>query len=178
MRIGIDLDDTIFNTTKQYIKFLPNYLSDNNITEEELWKNKNHRYIFITTYFEDIFLNLEVKKNVRSTLKLIKKLNNEIYIITARSKKYSDNIYNITKDSLIKKNILFDKLILTEKEKLEACIENKIDLMIDNSIDVYKELNNSGVKFLLYDESNKKLDIENRVSSWKEISKLFRGDKK
>lgn len=178
MRIGIDLDDTIFNTTKQYKKIQQNYLSENNITEKELWESKNHRFIFITTYFEDIFLNLEVKKNVKNTLKLIKKLNNEIYIITARSKRYKDNIYDITRDNLVKNNILFDKLILTEKEKLKACIENKIDIMIDDSIDVYKELNNSGVRFLLYDESNNNLNIKNRVSSWKEISKLFGGDKK
>lgn len=50
--------------------------------------------------------------------------------------------------------------------------------MIDNSIDVCKELKNTDVKFLLYDESNNNLNIENRVSSWKEISKMFRGDKK
>lgn len=178
MRIGIDLDDTIFDTTKQYKKTQQSYLCENNITENELWESKRHRYLFITSYFEDIFLNLKVKKNVRSTLKLIKKLNNEIYIITARSKKYRNNIYEITKENLIKNNILFDKLILTEKEKLKACMDNKIDIMIDNSIDVYNELNNSGVKILLYDENNDNLNIKNRVSSWKEISNLFKGDKK
>lgn len=178
MRIGIDLDDTIFDTTQRYEKLQYIYLLKKNITKEELWKNKENRFDFIKTYFDDIFLKLEVKKDVIDTLKLLKKLGHEIYIVTARSKRYNKDIYKVTKNSLIKNNILFDKLVLTEKEKLSACLENNIDMMIDNSIDVYNELNSNNIKFLLFDEDKKYLNIKNRVSSWNEISKLFRRDEK
>lgn len=173
MRVGIDLDDTIFDTTKQYKKYQFSYLKEKNITEKELWSIKEKRFDFIKTNFDNIFSNLKVKTNVRKTLKNFKKLGYEIYIITARSKSYNENIYEITEESLIKNNIIFDKLILTEKEKLNCCLENDIDIMIDNSVDVYIELKGSKIKFILYDECENYLNIDNRVSSWKEIFEMF-----
>lgn len=64
-------------------------------------------------------------------------------------------------------------MILTEKEKLNYCLENNIDIMIDNSVDVYIELKDSKIKFILYDECQDYLDIDDRVSSWKEIFEMF-----
>lgn len=65
-------------------------------------------------------------------------------------------------------------LILTEKYKLDSCIKYKIELMIDNSIDIYNELEGK-INVLLFDESNKYSHIKNRVSNWKEISNLLVG---
>lgn len=174
MRIGIDLDDTIFDTTKQYKKYQSVYLKERKITEKELWEVRENRFEFLKNNFDDIFSNLKVKVNVRKTLKYLKKQGYEIYIISARSKRYNSNIYEITKNSLLKNNIIFDELILTPKEKLNNCVKNKIDIMIDNSIDVYNELRNSNIKFILYDEHKKYLNIDGRVSSWKEILEMYR----
>lgn len=41
--------------------------------------------------------------------------------------------------------------------------------MIDDSIYNYNELKNNGVKVLLFDDENKYVDIDNRVSSWDEV---------
>ena len=43
MRIGVDLDNTIFCTREQYEKYQKKYILENNITEEELWKNKKYK---------------------------------------------------------------------------------------------------------------------------------------
>lgn len=173
MRIGIDLDDTIFNTTEKYKELQPYYLKEKNINEKELWSNNSNRFDFIKSNFENIFLNLSVKRNVKSTLKFLKSLGYEIYIITARSKRYNKDIYNITKESLGKNNILFDKLILTEKEKLDACLENNIDIMIDNSIDVYNELSEK-LNIILFDENKDYPNIKSSASSWKEVKDYFK----
>lgn len=74
MRVGVDLDDTIFDTTKQYKKYQFSYLKEKNITEKELWSIKENRFDFIKTNFDNIFSNLKVKTNVRKTLKNFKKL--------------------------------------------------------------------------------------------------------
>lgn len=177
MRIGIDLDDTIFNTKEQYKKYQSKYLNEKQITEKELWSIRKNRFDFIKSNFDNIFNSLTVKPYVKRTLKLLKKYNHEIYIITARSKKYNKNIYNITKDSLIKNNIPFDKLILTDKTKINACMQNKIDIIIDNSIEVYNELKNKNIKLILYDELNIFLNVKERVSKWKEILEMVKEGK-
>lgn len=178
VRIGIDLDDTIFDTGKKYKTLQSDFLLKNGITEEELWKDKKNRFDFIKSNFENIFFDLDVKNNAKKTIDLLKTLNHEIYIITARSQRYSKDIFDITKDSLLKNGICFDKLILTEKEKLKACLENKIDIMIDNSIEVYRELYQTNIKIILYDEECNYLNLSNRVSSWQELFEMFRGDEK
>lgn len=177
MRIGIDLDDTIFNTKEQYKKYQSKYLNEKQITEKELWNIRKNRFDFIKSNFDNIFNSLTVKPYVKRTLKLLKKYNHEIYIITARSKRYNKNIYNITKDSLIKNNIPFDKLILTDKTKINACMQNKIDIIIDNSIEVYNELKNKNIKLILYDELNIFLNVKERVSKWKEILEMVKEGK-
>lgn len=175
MKIGIDLDDTIFDTTKKYKKYQKKYISEKNITEKELWNNKQYRFDFIKSNFDNIFLNLSVKPYVKTTLKYLKKNGHEIIFITARSKRYNEDIYDITLNSITKNNLVFDKLILTEKYKLNECLNNKIDIMIDNSIDVYNELKNEKIKFILFDE-NKVYNVKNNVSSWKEILNKFKGE--
>lgn len=99
---------------------------------------------------------------------------NEIYIITARNNDYCDDMYAFTKRSIDRFNIPYTKLILTEKFKLKSCIENDIDLMIDDSKYIYDELN-SKIKTILFDDKRKYLDQKDMVSSWDEIYDLLGG---
>lgn len=174
MKIGIDLDDTIFNTTEKYKKYQKKYINKKKITEQELWSTREYRFDFIKSNFYNIFPNLSVKPYVKTTLRYLKNKGHEIIFITARSKRYNEDIYNVTLNSLIKNNLVFDKLILTEKYKLNECINNKIDIMIDNSLDVYNELKKEKIEFMLYDENNE-YKVKNKVSSWKEILNKFKG---
>lgn len=61
MRIGIDLDDTIFSTSEQYRKYRKNYLMKHNISEEELWNNREHRLNFIKNNIDLIFSDIKLK---------------------------------------------------------------------------------------------------------------------
>lgn len=61
MRIGIDLDDTIFSTSEQYGKYQKNYLMKHNISEEELWNNREHRLNFIKNNIDLIFSDIKLK---------------------------------------------------------------------------------------------------------------------
>lgn len=174
MNIGIDLDDTIFSTAEQYRKYQKQYLKEKNISEEELWKNKKYRVDYIKNNLDLIFSDVKLKDDAISVIKQLINNGNTIYIVTARNNDYCDDMYEFTKDTLTKFDIPYHKLILTEKYKLKSCLENNIDLMIDNSIDIYNELNGK-INVLLFDEYNKYTNIENRVSNWKEISKVLLG---
>lgn len=176
MRIGIDLDDTIYCTKEQYKKYQWKYLKENKITEYELWNVKEYRVDYIKNNLELIFSDVKIKKDAKKVLKKLIDAGNEVFILTARSLEYRNDMYEFTKQSLKKNNVPYTKLILTDKIKLTACIDNKIDLMIDNSIDIYNSLNNK-VNTLLFDQGNKYLDIDKRVISWRQIGKMLLGGK-
>lgn len=174
MRIGIDLDDTIFCTSEQYRKYQKNYLMRHNISEKELWSNREHRINFIKNNIDTIFSNIDLKDDCIKVLKKLKNDGNELYIITARNNDYRDDMYFFTKQSLDKFDIPYTKLILTEKYKLKSCLDNNIDLMIDNSKYIYDELNKT-IRTILFDDKKRYLNEKNRVSSWKEIYNLLGG---
>ena len=174
MNIGIDLDDTVFSTVEQYRKYQKQYLKEKKISEEELWKTRKYRVDYIKNNIDLIFSDIKLKDDAVNVIKQLIDNGNTIYIVTARSNDYCDNMYEFTKDSLTKFGIPYHKLILTEKYKLKSCLENNIDLMIDNSIDIYNELSGK-VNVLLFDEHNKYTNVKNRVSNWKEISEILLG---
>ncbi len=175
MNIGIDLDDTIFSTVEQYRKYQKQYLTEKNISEEELWTNRKYRVDYIKNNLDLIFSDIKLKDDAISVMKRLVSKGNTIYIITARSNEYCDNMYEFTKNNLKKFGIPYYKIILTGKYKLKFCLENDIDLMIDNSIDIYNELSGK-INILLFDEYNLYSNIENRVSNWKEILKIVLGE--
>ena len=176
MRIGIDLDDTIFCTSEQYRKYQKDYLMKHNISEIELWNNREHRINFIKNNIDTIFLDVKLKDGCIEVLKKLEKDGNEIYIITARNNDYCDDMYSFTKQCINNFKIPHTKLLLTEKYKLKSCLNNNIDIMIDDSKYVYSELTGK-IKTILFDDKEKYLNEENRVSSWKEIYDLLGGKK-
>ncbi len=167
MRIGIDIDDTIFDTTEQYIKYQKKYLKENNISAEELWNSEEHRINYIKNNIELIFSSVNVKKDALSVMNKFISKGYKIYIISARTDRYYNDIYNFTENNLKEHNIPYHKLILTNN-KLEECLKYNIDLMIDDAMYVY-ELLDGKIKTILFDDHNKYPNIKNRVSSWKEI---------
>ena len=60
---------------------------------------------------------------------------NEIYIITARhgeERISTEEIQSITKNWLEENGVIYDKLIFSPEDKLETCLNNKIDVMVED----------------------------------------------
>jgi len=64
----------------------------------------------------------------------LKELGHTIIIITARTDEFHDNPYRQSKEWLEKNNIEYDKLVVNARDKGMACIEEKIDLYIDDNL--------------------------------------------
>ena len=94
-----------------------------NYEKERLWaKNKYSRIL------------ADIDKDLAKELKdKLKNDGNEIIIITARDSEFHDDPYKYSKDWLDKNNIYYDKLVVNARNKKIACIEEKIDLFIDDS---------------------------------------------
>ena len=124
---------------------------------------------------ERIVKELKVKDGAKEYIDKLKEDGHSIYIITGRDNgEYSDP-YNMTKEWLDKNFIYYDKLILTnaykndKHGKTEKCLENNIDIMIDDSVHICQDCIDNNITTLLMDTPyNKQVNMP-RVHNWKEI---------
>lgn len=185
MRIGIDLDDTITNSSDVFVDYAKKYNSEMIITHEINTKeldqklafgwNSNDQKKFREKYLKDILINTKPNKDVVEVLDSIYKNGNEIFIITARNNNELNDMEAITKEWLKFYDIKYNKLIINCKDKAKICVEEKINVFIDDNFEicqrVYEKLK---IPVFLYSTRynlNKKLNGLFRVSNWKEISK-------
>lgn len=165
MRIAIDFDDTIVDTTKKVREYLNRY----NLEEFEDIEEKTKFYI---KHIDDITKDLELKPYAKEVLNELSK-NNELYIITARSDYYSKNVKLLTKEfiknnNLPIKDIYFDCF---EEGKAIMCDKLNIDLFIDDYINNCLEAKNRGIKVLLFNSEYEGLD---NVNSWLDVLKYVK----
>ncbi len=189
MKIGIDIDDTTVFTIKSMLKYA-------DIFEEEikgvpgnrnnLGLIKNRYYLealygwnditkknFFNKYYKDVLLECEILPDANTIINKLKNDGNEIHFITARLMDIDGcDTKSITINTLNKNNILYDSLSLGIKDKLSFCLENHINLLIEDSYETCKELASVGIKAILMTTKMNKDIIDNsitRVNSWDEV---------
>lgn len=185
MKIGIDIDNVISNFNDELLK---EFLEHDKELRNTGIINANAYYIkrgmfdwsqeeiddFYYKNIERIAKNLKVINKAPEYIKKLKEKGYEIYIISGRDNGEYSNPHKMTRDWLKKYNIDYDKLILTNAynpfEKAKACLENKVDIMIDDSISVCTEIANNGITAILMDTPyNRNVDNIKRVYNWEEI---------
>ena len=122
-------------------------------------------------YFASLFEPIE---ECSKYVKLLKEEGNTIYIISGRDNGEYSNPYKMTIDWLKKYDIVYDKLFLVDAynshSKTEICLEYNIDVMIDDSKRMCKDIKDNGIRTLLMDTPyNRDTNEFERVNSWKEI---------
>jgi len=122
-------------------------------------------------YFANLFETIE---ECSKYIKLLKEEGNTIYIISGRDNGEYSNPYKMTIDWLKKYDIVYDKLFLVDAynshSKTEICLECNIDVMIDDSKRMCKDIKDNGIRALLMDTPyNRDTNEFERVNSWKEI---------
>ena len=195
MNIGIDIDGVLTNDDDYILAYTSKYFYENNL---EGFKNANlyeYRKLnwdenTINDYREKYFLNYiknePARKFASEVIKKLREDGNKIFIITARYKTAengkigNDNIRECTLKWLKENEIEYDKIIFTNPPKVKEIIENKIDLMIEDSPTTIGELVKV-VKVLYYDTRyNRNIEHENikRVYSWYDIYMKIKGYKR
>ena len=122
MNVGIDIDDTITNSSDVFVKYARIYNEIHNITYKinttELDQNKafgwsiDNQKEFASQYLKQILIEATAYKDAVEVIKIIKKLGCNIFLITARKDSEFSGMYVFTKQWLIENNIAFDKLIV------------------------------------------------------------------
>ena len=163
MRIGIDIDDTLTDVKDELIEAGENYArslgkdikvdknfedknNNGNKWQEMFQFNYDELKYFLKDIQERITNKAKPRENVVEVINKLKNDGNEIIIITARDSEFHDDPYKYSKDWLDKNNIYYDKLVVNARNKEDACIEEKIDLFIDDSESNCLKVNKAGIK--------------------------------
>lgn len=183
MKIGIDIDDTMTNTFDYLIPYISEffgidieYLKSHNISYSTFPKEMKKRELeFAKKYYDIVIPNTPFKNGVSDYIKKIKSLGHQIIIIIARNKTLYTDEYKTTIKELKNNNIIYDKLICSF-DKAKICQEEKIDLFIDDSIINCNNVNQLGIKTILFN-SNSNVNIQtdfDRVDSWMEVYEIIK----
>lgn len=144
MRIGIDIDGVLTDVERFQLdygsKFFASYnkfvINPNGYEPyEEFGVTVELADKFWDEYYFYYLQNYPVRDFASEIIKKISNESNEVYIITARhgeERISTEEIQSITKKWLEENGIIYDKLIFSPEDKLETCLNNKIDIMVED----------------------------------------------
>jgi len=170
MNIGIDMDNTICSTSEKILEYEEKFIKQEKISSDILWEDALYKTKFLNIYLERIYNEAKLKECAREVINILKKQKNKIYIITARTGNYVSDIYKITNNYLLKNEIVADGIFINGKDKVDICINNNIDIMIEDSRYNYDRLIDNKIRTILFDEHDKNTDVIDRVLKRNDIS--------
>lgn len=184
MKIGIDVDNVISDFNEKLLKA---YIKHDKRVRGSGIVNENASYIrhgmfdwskeeedaFYHANIERIAKKLKVKSGVRRYVNKLRRGGHYICIITGRNNGEYTDAYGMTREWLDKHHVRYDELILTDvykrDEKAICCVENGMDVMLDDSVDICRCCVEKGIKTYLMDTPyNKYADME-RVCDFKDF---------
>lgn len=200
MRIGIDIDGVLtdieqwqldYGSKFYYEKYNKEIIDSDGYETNEIFKvDSKLDDEFWEIYFKDYSINVRVRAFASEVIKKLKEDGNEIYIITARGNFLShsldvmsiDENRNIVLKWLYKNNIEYDNIIFSGEDKLDICLDNNIDVMIEDKVDNINKISKKIPVICFNAGYNKKCSGKNiiRCYSWYDIyakiSSIKRGD--
>ena len=179
MKLGIDIDDVLVDTSKLMLDYIKNINNNEDILNhmEEIMRGEIPDNIvskFINSSIANILDNVQLKPNAKKVLEKLEK-NNEIVFITSRGDKKIKGTEEVTLNYLKKNNIAYKKIIFNAYNKAKICKENNIDILIDDSVKLCEEAQKEGIKTILFTSivnKNKQTNIK-RVNNWLELEKII-----
>ena len=188
MRIGIDIDDTLTdikdkltNAAFKYAKSINKNVGNKDVIVNDTYNNGNiYQKIFDFTYEELKYFLGPIQEEITNNaiprlycVDVIRQLHNEgneIYIITARDSEFHDNPHLQSEVWLNENNIYFDKLIVNARDKKKVCLENNIDLLIDDSISNCLSVSSAGIMSTTIGNDN---EVHNGIRSFENWQQIY-----
>ena len=189
MNIGIDIDGVLTNMERELLDYAtkmsveemwPINIDVNKYSEVNAfnWDNEQAQE-FWSRYMIKYLTETPVRTFAPEVIEKLKNEGNKIFLITARHegempKEHYGKMIPLTKQWLSANNIKYDEIIF-QVEKLQPCIENNIEVMIEDSPKNIQELSNK-IKVIKFDcQYNKHVNNENITTaySWYHIYKII-----
>lgn len=189
MVIAIDLDGVVFDTEEYYRTYANIYdfykvhnglknKKEMNVHSRHGW-NQEIADEFYGEFTSKVLNNAPIKAGAKFVLNEFKKQGHKLICITLRGY-YRECEIEITERRLKEANIEFDKVIYKQHNKLLPCLEEKVDIIVDDNPDTMELIsNNSNIKcFHFRGAGLRKVTNQNvtEVQNWgdllEQISKL------
>lgn len=192
MNIGIDIDG-VLTDLENYIETVgKKYMLENKLDfDEEMHTNtiygflsKKDSHQFWDKHWEKYATTIKMRKNANSVIKKLKNDGNKIIIITARTYdsqiikdgiKRQENMKKLIIKWLNKNNIKYDKIVFSNLNKLKDCLDNKIDIMIEDSVSNIEQLKNY-MKIICFNAKYNQSYTNNqiyRVNNWNDVYNII-----
>ncbi len=181
MVIGIDMDDTICSTNELIIEVADKYdkevlggsgVKDINAYEftEMMGWEKEMKGKFFADRLEYIMDNAPIKEGAREVINRLHDNGWKILIISFRKDKYLSDPFKLTKDWLDRNDIHYDKIFVNTGTKTDECIENKVNLFIDDKESHCEDVSSAGIDVLLFTNAyNHEEKRFKRVDNWYQV---------
>ena len=189
MKIGIDIDDTTVVTINSMIKYGKKYseevlktgpiIPNLGTIKDRFYLNalfgwtEETKFDFFNMYYKDVLIDCEPLPDSPKVIRALKEEGNEIYFISARITSIPGcDAEQLSIDTMNKYEIPYDKVIIGAYNKLEYCLENGIEVFVDDSLEVLEELSKHGIRcYLMTSPVNKDLETGTikRVTTWEEV---------
>ena len=181
MKIGIDLDGVVFDserTFRTYEEIFEVEKNRNTLKNREepkfqgrySWSEEDQKEF--SKYFLEISKNSPIMAGFKKVYELLKKENIEFVVITARGG-FVEEMMEDAKRILQENNIEFDKYYWKQDDKLDVCLKENIDIMIDDDYKIIEKLSKNNIRTLYFRDSGiKKLkenDYIKEVNNWGDI---------
>lgn len=183
MKIGLDIDGVIYNTENSFRYKAELYdlleLNKSGIINNEFWAQ--HRYAwkekqqeeFKQKYFLELSKNTPLIPGAKEIIGLLKRDGHELIIITARGSFEIKEMRNVMEEKFLKDSLNFSKYYWAVQNKVEVCKNEEVDIMIDDSPIVCKEMKQNRIKTLYFRDVNREKIEESEylkeVNNWGEI---------
>ena len=159
MIIGIDVDDTLVNTSQSFDEVIKKYNINFNKKFKDDW-TKEEMDLILNNYLKEILLSAKLNEGAKEVIDYLNNKNYKLIVITARSNRYDASIPQCTINQLKNENINITEFYFEEDEKATLAKKLKLDLMIDDSYDVYKNMKRENIDCILFG---------NKIKTWKEV---------
>ncbi len=185
LKIGIDLDDTIWKFHESFFEFYNNKFGTNysvedyNVYNLEMFlgidREETHK-LFEEYESLEKYQELPLLENVQEGLNFIYNNFDEIHYITARPVFHEKLVKKRLSNIVSEEPKLFFQLDENRKkisDKSDYCLRNGVNVMIDDGYHNLEECSKEGIKSLLIDYAwNRDKNLNGniiRVKNWKEI---------
>lgn len=177
MTVGLDIDDTMTNSKELIMVYAKNYFKT---ADEELVNKILHApkiegklYDFYKANLPEMISNYQLKPNVKKVINRLRKKGHKIVIITTRGYTHIDGVVEATVEYFKKHKLITDKMIFKTRDKAKICLENNINLMIDDYLPILDELEQAGVNCLMYSDVANLATNKKQVNNWLELEKYI-----
>jgi uncharacterized HAD superfamily protein len=183
MRIGIDIDDVVTNTSETIMQSMMNESNNETLKilqahMKEIMKGNisdPEVLAFCSENYVKVYQMVKMKENAKEVIQRLLSKGDEIYFITARGERmgFFKGAEDATLNFLRENDVKYNDIIFGAMDKAAVCLENKIDLFIDDSVEHCEDVNKAGIKSLVFTSRVNKdtpTSIE-RVNDWLELEK-------